>query len=59
MVTCRQKIQSNPVAPISIAIAVVAPSYTTWRAETAELQRHIRQAVIEVVAMLHWLVACR
>jgi hypothetical protein len=26
MVTCRQQIQSNPVAPISIAIAVVAPS---------------------------------
>lgn len=52
MASFRQQIQSNSVALISLAIAVVALSYNTWRNETTESQRNVRQASFRVIESL-------
>lgn len=52
MATFRQQVQSNSVALISMAIAVVALSYNTWRNETTESQRNVRQASFRVMESL-------
>ena len=45
----RSQIHDNAVALISIAIAVGALAYNTWRNETTEEQRNIRFAAFRVL----------
>ena len=52
MATIREQIRSNSVALISLSVAFIALSYNTWRNETTESQRNIRQASFKVVESL-------
>ena len=52
MATLREQIRSNSVALISLSVALIALSYNTWRNETTESQRNIRQASFRVLASL-------
>jgi len=47
-----QQIRGNAVALISLMTAVIALSYNTWRNETTETQRNIRQASFRVLESL-------
>ena len=48
-ISIRRQIHNNAVALISIAIAVSALAYNTWRNETTEQQRNIRHAAFRVL----------
>lgn len=50
--TLLQQIRGNAVALISLMTAVIALSYNTWRNETTETQRNIRQASFRVLESL-------
>ena len=50
--TLLQQIRGNAVALISLMTAVIALSYNTWRNETTESQRNIRQASFRVLESL-------
>ena len=52
MATLREQIRSNSVALISLSVAFIALSYNTWRNETTESQRNIRQASFKVLESL-------
>jgi len=52
MATFRQQLQANSVALISLSVAFIALSYNTWRNETTEAQRNIRQAAFRVLESL-------
>ena len=52
MATLREQIRSNSVALISLSVALIALSYNTWRNETTESQRNIRQASFRVLVSL-------
>jgi len=52
MATLREQIRSNSVALISLSVALIALSYNTWRNETTESQRNIRQASFRVLESL-------
>ena len=52
MRTIRQQIHNNLVALISLAVAVGALGYNTWRNETTEEQRNIRHASFRVLENL-------
>ena len=52
MATLPEQIRSNSVALISLSVALIALSYNTWRNETTESQRNIRQASFRVLASL-------
>jgi len=52
MQTLLQQIRGNSVALISLMTAVLALSYNTWRNETTESQRNIRQASFQVLVNL-------
>jgi len=45
-----QQVRSNAVALISLAVALTALSYNTWRNERTEHNRNIRVAAFEVLA---------
>jgi len=47
-----QQIQRNLLAIISLAIAITALSYNTWRNETTEENRNIRVASFEILIQL-------
>ena len=49
MQSIREQIQANAVALISLAIAVTALAYNTWRNEESEQNRTIRQAGFEML----------
>ena len=51
-ISIRRQIHNNAVALISIAIAVSALAYNTWRNETTEQQRNIRHAAFRVLEVL-------
>jgi hypothetical protein len=48
----RAQLRANAVALASIAIAVVALGYNTWRNETTEQQRNVRHAAFRVLESL-------
>ena len=50
--TIGQQIQRNLLAIISLAIAISALSYNTWRNETTEVNRNIRVASFEILVQL-------
>ena len=50
--TFLQQIRGNSVALISLMTAIIALSYNTWRNETTESQRNIRQASFRVLESL-------
>ena len=50
--TLLRQIRENAVALISLLTAVIALSYNTWRNETSESQRNIRQASFRVLESL-------
>ena len=52
MASLREQIRSNSVALISLSVALIALSYNTWRNETTESQRNIRQASFRVLESL-------
>lgn len=52
MADFREQIRSNSVALISLMVAFIALSYNTWRNETSESQRNIRQASFRVIESL-------
>ena len=52
MATMREQIRANSVALISLSVAFIALSYNTWRNETTESQRNIRQAAFRVIESL-------
>ncbi len=52
METLREQIHSNLVALISILVAFITLSYNTWRNETTESQRNVRQASFRVLENL-------
>jgi len=52
MTTLREQIHSNSVALISLSVALIALSYNTWRNETTESQRNVRQASFQVLKSL-------
>ena len=52
MATLREQIRSNSVALISLSVAFIALSYNTWRNETTESQRNVRQASFKVLESL-------
>ena len=47
-----QQVRSNAVALISLAVALTALSYNTWRNERTEHNRNIRVAAFEVLTQL-------
>ena len=47
-----QQLRSNAVALISLAVAVTALGYNTWRNERTEHNRNIRVAAFEVLTQL-------
>ena len=52
MQTILQQIRANSVAIISLMTAVIALSYNTWRNQTTEAQRNVRQAAFRVLENL-------
>jgi hypothetical protein len=52
MATLREQIRANSVALISLTVAFIALSYNTWRNETTESQRNVRQASFRVLESL-------
>jgi hypothetical protein len=52
MPSIREQLRANAVALASIAIAVVALGYNTWRNETTEHQRNVRHAAFRVLESL-------
>lgn len=52
MTSIREQFRANAVALISIAIAIVALGYNTWRNETTETQRNVRHAAFRVLESL-------
>lgn len=50
--TLGQQIQRNLLAIISLAVAISALSYNTWRNETTEINRNIRLASFEILVQL-------
>lgn len=52
MTSLRDQIHSNSVALISLSVALIGLSYNTWRNETSESQRNIRQAAFQVIESL-------
>lgn len=48
-ISIRRQIHNNAVALISIAIAISALAYNTWRNETTEEQRNVRHAAFRVL----------
>ena len=50
--TIGQQIQRNLLAIISLAVAISALSYNTWRNETTEVNRNIRLASFEILVQL-------
>lgn len=47
-----QQLRSNAVALISLAVALTALGYNTWRNERTEHNRNIRVAAFEVLTQL-------
>lgn len=47
-----EQFRANGVALVSIAIAIVALGYNTWRNETTESQRNVRHAAFRVLESL-------
>lgn len=52
MASIREQFRANAVALASIAIAVVALGYNTWRNETTENHRNVRHASFRVLESL-------
>lgn len=52
MPSIREQFRANAVALVSIAIAIVALGYNTWRNETTETQRNVRHAAFRVLESL-------
>jgi hypothetical protein len=52
MTSIREQFRANAVALISIAIAIIALGYNTWRNETTESQRNVRHAAFRVLESL-------
>jgi hypothetical protein len=52
MTSIREQFRANSVALISIAIAIVALGYNTWRNETTETQRNVRHAAFRMLESL-------
>ena len=52
MSTFQAQVRANSVALISLSVALVALSYNTWRNETTESQRNVRQAAFKVLESL-------
>lgn len=50
--TIGQQLQRNLLAIISLAVAISALSYNTWRNETTEVNRNIRLASFEILVQL-------
>lgn len=50
--TITQQIQQNLLAIISLAVAISALGYNTWRNETTEVNRNIRLASFEILVQL-------
>jgi len=50
--TFQEQIRANSVALISLSVAFIALSYNTWRNETTESQRNVRQASFRVLESL-------
>lgn len=49
MASIREQFRANGVALVSIAIAIAALGYNTWRNETTETQRNVRHAAFRVL----------
>ncbi|HET6564632.1 MAG TPA: hypothetical protein VFG52_04400 [Xanthomonadales bacterium] len=52
MRTIREQLRNNAVALLSLAIAITALGYNTWRNEKTEDQRNIRSAAFRVLETL-------
>ena len=52
MTSFREQIRSNSLALISLAVAFIALGYNTWRNETTESHRNIREASFRVLESL-------
>ncbi len=52
MSTFQAQVRANSVALISLSVALIALSYNTWRNETTESQRNVRQAAFKVLERL-------
>jgi hypothetical protein len=52
MNTFREQIRSNSLALISLAVAFIALGYNTWRNETTESHRNVREASFRVLESL-------
>lgn len=50
--TFREQIQRNLLAIVSLAVAISALGYNTWRNETTEENRNIRLASFEILVQL-------
>ena len=52
MITFQEQIRSNSLALISLAVAFIALGYNTWRNETTESHRNVREASFRVLESL-------
>ena len=52
MKSIRRQILDNSVALVSLAVALMALGYNTWRNETTETQRNVRHAAFRVLESL-------
>ena len=52
MTSFREQIRSNSLALISLAVAFIALGYNTWRNETTESHRNVREASFRVLESL-------
>ncbi len=52
MLSFREQIRSNSLALISLAVAFIALGYNTWRNETTESHRNVREASFRVLESL-------
>jgi len=52
MKTLQEQLRSNSVALISLAVAFIALGYNSWRNETSESQRNVREASFRVLESL-------
>ena len=52
MKTLQEQFRSNSVALISLTVALIALGYNSWRNETSESQRNVREASFRVLESL-------
>jgi hypothetical protein len=52
MISFREQIRSNSLALISLTVAFIALGYNTWRNETTESHRNVREASFRVLESL-------